>query len=362
MFDILLLRFCPTINGCCNEGRRVTELIWLATQSIGAYSMSVEGRVVTLVDTPGFDDTTRTDAEVFEEVVSWLTRTYQSRSLLSGIIYVHPITSTRMRGSAVRSLDVFSRLVGPDSFQNITLVTTMWDLLPDQSVGELREEQLREDWWRGLIEKGSITARSSGDRDSALIIMKRTAFDQRMAATSGAPLAIQKEIVDERKPLEATSAFEALHKRLEDMEQRHRDQLTAVEQDHLRDKTRMRAEIDKLKEERADLHRQKSVQVQEVPAVVEVSKIQADIYVRMSAGELLEIDPPPAYTPKALSRYSELLSRTKYFGWYSLVQIRELQRSVKPSLGRLLRPRLQIGSSRLEWTCVSHPGFVLWSY
>ena len=116
------------------------------TQTVKAYSITIEGRVITLVDTPGFDDSYRTDAQVLEEVVSWLTWAYESRQLLSGIVYVHPITSTRMRGSSTRSLDVFSKLVGPDSFNNIILVTTMWDVLPEPLTRQQREEQLQEQW------------------------------------------------------------------------------------------------------------------------------------------------------------------------------------------------------------------------
>ena len=102
--------------------------------------MTIGDRIVTLIDTPGFGDTTRTDVEVLEEIIDWLSETYKSKKLLTGIVYVHPITATRMRGSSVRSLEVFSQLVGIDSFHNILLVTTMWDLLSDQAVGLSREE------------------------------------------------------------------------------------------------------------------------------------------------------------------------------------------------------------------------------
>jgi hypothetical protein len=95
------------------------------TQTVQAYSITVGECIITLVDAPGFDDTDRTDVEVLQEVSSWPAQSYQSKRFLSGILYLHPITSNRMGGSSLKSLDVFTRLVGPDSFHNILLVTTM---------------------------------------------------------------------------------------------------------------------------------------------------------------------------------------------------------------------------------------------
>lgn len=130
-----------------------------------------------------------TDVEVLERVAAWLTKTYKRGQRLSGIVYTHPITSTRMTGSAARGLDVFSGLVGPKSFHSIILVTTMWDLLPNASVGEKREEELQNQFWRALIDGGSLTARSFGDRSSALAIVRSMASSQ----LPGASLAIQRK-------------------------------------------------------------------------------------------------------------------------------------------------------------------------
>ena len=244
-------------------------------------------------------NSSRTDVQVLEAVVSWLTTAYESRRLLSGIIYVHPIRSVRMRGSATRTFDVFSKLVGPDSFHSIILVTTMWDLLYGSLVGQQREEQLREVWWRDLIDKGSKTARSTGDRDSALAKLEKIAFDHMMLTTAGAPLAIQKEIVDEQKPLEATSAYKTLSHRVDEMVSEHRKQLDSIEQKDIRERARMQAVIDQLREEQAKLKALKVDYRQQakVSKMVEVRK--PNIHVRLHAEDFLRIDPPPPYIEKA---------------------------------------------------------------
>lgn len=297
--------------------------------------------------------------EVLEEVSSWLAQSYKSRKLLSGIIYLHPITSNRMRGSALKNLDVFANLVGPASFQNILLVTTMWDLLPDPSVGESREEELCEHYWKGLIEKGSITARSSGDRRSALAIMKRIAFDQRMGSTSSAPLAIQKEIVDEHRALDETSAGEVLVRRLDRLERQYREQLSQLrrqadeERNEMEEeRNRMQNEINALREEQLRLKGQPA-QHQQYEHDQNTSIIKTNINVRLNADELLGVDPPPPYAPKETSRVTSFVVPLVDIITFSLAPIFELQTLVGPMISRLLRPRLQKNYSRIEWTCVS---------
>jgi len=46
------------------------------------------GTKLFLVDTPGFDDTYKTDTEILREVAGWLTVAYQSKIELTGIIYL----------------------------------------------------------------------------------------------------------------------------------------------------------------------------------------------------------------------------------------------------------------------------------
>ena len=81
---------------------------------------------VHLIDTPGFDDTNRKDADVLKEVATFLASTYKENKKVSGILYPHRIIDIRMGGSAKRNLRMFMQLCGPDCFPNVVLVTTMW--------------------------------------------------------------------------------------------------------------------------------------------------------------------------------------------------------------------------------------------
>lgn len=82
-----------------------------------------------LVDTPGFDDTNKKDVEVLREIASWLVVSANNDILLSGLVYLHPMTDNRFRGSAMRNLYMFKKLCGERCLPSVVLATTMWDLV-----------------------------------------------------------------------------------------------------------------------------------------------------------------------------------------------------------------------------------------
>ncbi|KAJ4987558.1 hypothetical protein SVAN01_07015 [Stagonosporopsis vannaccii] len=102
---------------------------------------------VAIVDTPGFDDTDRPDAEILEEIVEFLCTQYELGIPLKGIIYMHRITDNKMSGSAVRYFEMFLRLCGEHNLENVVLLTTMWSELRDEARGLQREQELRRDYW-----------------------------------------------------------------------------------------------------------------------------------------------------------------------------------------------------------------------
>ena len=72
---------------------------------------------------------------------------------VAGIIYLHEITQTRMVGTAIRNLEMFKKLCGNDALVNVVLGTTKWgELRPE--VGQKREKQLAELFWKDMIQRG----------------------------------------------------------------------------------------------------------------------------------------------------------------------------------------------------------------
>ena len=167
-------------------------------------SFEYEGRKVHLIDTPGFDDTFRSDAEVLKEIAYWLSSAYGSNVRLSGIIHLHPITSARMYGSALKNLQVLQKIWGKSILSSVALVTSMWDNI-EPEVGTARERQLKSRFWQPLVEQGSCILRYENSRSSALSIIKVL-----MTKEKGT-LEIQHEMVDQHKTLNDTAAGQELH-------------------------------------------------------------------------------------------------------------------------------------------------------
>jgi len=59
---------------------------------------------VLLIDTPGFDDSERSDTEILTEISKLLAAQYKLGVNLKGVIYLHRITDNRYQGSSVRTL------------------------------------------------------------------------------------------------------------------------------------------------------------------------------------------------------------------------------------------------------------------
>lgn len=154
------------------------------------------------MDTPGFDQTHEDDFGVLNRIAEWLTNRYKNGVKLSGVIYTHRITDNRMDGSAIKTLDLFQKICGDDMSPNIRLITTHWDegdVLRHAQVYREREKELRELYWKPLIDKGSKALRSRNDKTSVWDIVDSLPLEQRA-------LQIQKEIVDQHMPLQDTAA------------------------------------------------------------------------------------------------------------------------------------------------------------
>ena len=111
------------------------------TQDIQTASATINGREVWLIDTPGFDNTDRSDVDILATIADWAQQANHERKHLSGIIYFHRITDPRMEGSNM-NLRMFRELCGEKNFSNVILCTTMWDKVGEEE-GRRREQELR---------------------------------------------------------------------------------------------------------------------------------------------------------------------------------------------------------------------------
>jgi len=100
------------------------------------------GRVVFL-DTPGFNDTWRDDAETLRRIAIWLQHSCEVGVTLAGVIYLHEISQTRLVTTG-GSLTMFDVMYRPES-QNVVLATTKWKQ-PETKAERERERNLCQYW------------------------------------------------------------------------------------------------------------------------------------------------------------------------------------------------------------------------
>jgi hypothetical protein len=132
---------------------------------------------------------------------------YSKQVKLSGIIYLHRITSNQMAGSPYKNLLTFGELCGDTAMTQVRLVTTMWGEV-ETEVGEGRERELREKYWKRFIEKGSETDRlQDTKREEAWRVVDRLIRDSKKRRA----VLLQQELVDLEKRLNETSAGKTLY-------------------------------------------------------------------------------------------------------------------------------------------------------
>ncbi|KAH0425956.1 hypothetical protein CcaCcLH18_10660 [Colletotrichum camelliae] len=191
------------ISHCTDQSVSIGEGLHSHTQDIVAYPCKADiSANVYLIDTPGFDDTDRDDAEILKQIAAWVGNTYEQKIHIRGIVYLHRITDVRMQGAAIKNLFMFKKLCGKDALPNVILATTMWEEVRE-NIGQRREEELRAtpEYWGEMIRRDSRMVQHHNHYESA-----RNLIHTLLDTTTQTTLAIQKEMVDEKKDLHDTSA------------------------------------------------------------------------------------------------------------------------------------------------------------
>ena len=189
------------------------------------YSFHYGGVKITLFDTPGFSDTTKSDSEILTDICAWMSSSYRKGRLLSGIIYLHRITDVRMDGSSLKNLKMFQRMCGPDALQNVLLTTTQWSNV-NPELGVEREGNLRhEDFWAELISRGASLERFMGTRASGLDLISK------LINKEPRPLRIQDQMVEKGMTLVDTDAGKFMNDELISLQKKYEKDLEKLERE-----------------------------------------------------------------------------------------------------------------------------------
>lgn len=184
------------------------------------------GYTVTLVDTPGFDDTSKSDSDVLSILCDYFREEFAKRRTLHGVLYFHRITDNRMSGSGLRSLRLFQNLCGTSALKNCVVVTNMWNQIQPE-IGTERETELKSKdiFFKPVLDCGAILLRHDNTLASAQDIIRP------FLSKKPEPLAIQIELVREKMPVYQTKAGEALLGELGMMEQNHQREMEALQRE-----------------------------------------------------------------------------------------------------------------------------------
>lgn len=189
-----------------------------------ANEFTLDGRRVLLIDTPGFDDSTKSDTDILKTIAAFLVTSYKSGSRLAGLIYMHRISDKRFSGIAGRNFKIFRELCGEKSLKNVVLVTNMWSEVSPE-VGEARERELSSNFLKPALDKGAQMVRHHDTEQSAHAVIRRIMNNHPVV------LQIQHELVDERKDIANTAAAETINAEIEEAKRRHEAEVRKAQQE-----------------------------------------------------------------------------------------------------------------------------------
>ncbi|KAG0013606.1 gTPase, IMAP member 8 [Entomortierella chlamydospora] len=234
------------------------------TQVVENIQCQIGDQSVLILDTPGFDDTNRSDTEILADIAESLVSLYKADCKISGIIYLHNITDTRMRGSSVTNLKMFAKLCGEQSYRNVVMLTGRWGSMELSDAVE-KENELKWRFWKEYIDAGCQLDRYR-DRNDLVRIFE--SFLQKPPVV----LDIQREIVDEGKTLDKTIAGEYVNHELENEKKRIEKELAEIAAEYNDQNEQMKGLMD---EDRSKLE-------------LQLEKLQAEKLVMMDSHRLAE--------------------------------------------------------------------------
>jgi chromosome condensin MukBEF ATPase and DNA-binding subunit MukB len=115
-----------------------------------------------------------------------------------------------MAGSVLKNLKMFASLCGQKAMPNVSLVTTMWADVKEET-GIRREEELMRDFWKGMVDDGCKTERFQHTYESAWNIVGTLSEKER------AQVQLPTEMVEIHLPLNETQAGITLNRELEQL-------------------------------------------------------------------------------------------------------------------------------------------------
>ncbi|KDR82128.1 hypothetical protein GALMADRAFT_135492 [Galerina marginata CBS 339.88] len=192
-----------------------TTDICVANVKLPTRYKSLQNFKLTIVDTPGFNDTHKSDREIMERIADWLEKSRQEKKIVGGIIYLHDISADRYEEADKRNLESFRIMCGDAVLSKVVLGTTKWERVTTEigttEIGDEREKELKEKHWKKLLSKGSTMRRFKDNESSAWEFLD--VLLNRLNPDADIILDLQRELVDNQKTFQQTEAGKHIENR-----------------------------------------------------------------------------------------------------------------------------------------------------
>ncbi|KAG8770242.1 hypothetical protein FRC15_004181 [Serendipita sp. 397] len=189
------------------NGQGIGHTLKSSTQGIVVRKTVVGGQSIAFVDTPGFDDTVRSDYEILGVIAEFFISVHKDGLQMEKIFYLHRISDNRVSGTPLRNLELFASMCGNIAMPTVTIVTTMWSLVTG-NLGQQRMASLCATFWKTMADGGCDIVQFEDSVDSAHEIALRPKPDPKRTL-------LTQELIDKGKRLNATEAGIMLSRQLE---------------------------------------------------------------------------------------------------------------------------------------------------
>ncbi|KJA22639.1 hypothetical protein HYPSUDRAFT_644507 [Hypholoma sublateritium FD-334 SS-4] len=213
---------------------------------------SATGRKVTIVDTPGFDDSRQgvTDTDILKKIANFLLAEYDADRKLNCLLYIQRISDPRFSGQQGKNLRMFQNLCGTQMYKNVVVMTTFWDQVSPE-VGAKREAQLQSNFFKDLAQGGALFMRHDRTPESAAKLLNHV-----FAKLAPVTAQIQIEMGKEKKSLVDTAAGSVQQQEIERVIAKHKEEITDLKAEMETITQSNIAARRELEEERAKLRQQ----------------------------------------------------------------------------------------------------------
>ena len=130
---------------------------------------------------------------------------YKRRVKLAGVLYLHRISDGRITGTVNRNLRMLGKLSGVDPAKKLIFVTTMWDDKKVADRAEANEEELRNNFFKPMLDLGAGMKAFINTTDSARGIVAQLLLKHNLEEDHTVTL-IQEEMGKVGKDLPETKA------------------------------------------------------------------------------------------------------------------------------------------------------------